>query len=333
VNIEAAAEPLLDVRGLRVDFTSPLGTVQAVRDVSYSMSRGEVMALVGESGSGKTASVMALMGLTPSESGRVAGSIRFRGQELMGLPDAAMRDVRGKGIAMVFQDPLSSLNPVLSVGRQIAEGLRRHMRLDRSSARARAIDMLTRVGIPAAATRFDAYPHEFSGGMRQRVMIAMGLACEPALLIADEPTTALDVTTQAQILELLRSLREEMQLSVLLITHNLGLAAGLADHLAVMYAGRIVEKGPVDEVLRNPQHPYTRGLVESVPRLDRPRLEELVPIHGSPPDLSADLPGCSFRPRCPLAVDRCGVDEPPLMSSGAGRLSACWVLAEGDGRR
>jgi oligopeptide/dipeptide ABC transporter ATP-binding protein len=271
------------------------------------------MGLVGESGSGKSVSALALIGLLPARTGRITGgSVVLDGQELVGLADDRLKRVRGSRIGMIFQDPLSSLNPVLTIGRQITESLETHTRRSASEARKHAIELLDLVGIPNPSRRVNEYPHQFSGGMRQRAMIAMALACEPALLIADEPTTALDVTIQAQILELLGQLRRELGMAVLLITHDLGVVAGFADRLAIMYAGRIVETGTTEDVLGQPRHPYTVGLLRSMPRLDRPRQVRLTPIDGSPPDLAGDLTGCAFRPRCAWHIPICAEIDPGL---------------------
>jgi len=305
--------PLLSVRDLHVEFSGRGTTVRAVRGLSYDIGAGETVGLVGESGSGKSVSALSLLGLLPKRVSRIpAGSALFEGEEILGLSDERLRSIRGARIAMIFQDPLSSLNPVLTIGRQISEAVETHRGLTNKQARERATELLELVGIPDAATRLDNYPHQFSGGMRQRAMIAMALSCEPSLLIADEPTTALDVTIQAQILELLRRLRSELHMAVLLITHDLGVVAGFADRLAVMYAGRLVELGPTETILSDPAHPYTVGLLRSLPRLDRPRQISLTPIEGSPPDLASDLRGCPFAPRCAWRLDRCTSDDPPL---------------------
>ena len=305
--------PLLSVNGLQVEFAGRGRVVRAVRGLSYDIGPGETIGLVGESGSGKSVSALSLLGLLPKRVGRVtAGSAVFQGQDLLHLPEDKLRKIRGARIAMIFQDPLSSLNPVLTIGRQITEAIETHRGVSSKEAKKRAIELLVLVGIPGAASRINDYPHQFSGGMRQRAMIAMALSCEPSLLIADEPTTALDVTIQAQILELLRRLRTELGMAVLLITHDLGVVAGFADRLAVMYAGRIVELGPTETILADPAHPYTVGLLRSLPRLDRPRQAALTPIEGSPPDLAAELHGCPFAPRCAWRLDRCWTDDPPL---------------------
>ncbi len=308
--------PLLAVDNLRVEFAARR-VVHAVRGLSYTIAPGETLGLVGESGSGKSVSALALLGLLPKRVGRItAGSVRFEGRELVGLPEDQLRHVRGARIGMIFQDPLSSLNPVLTVGRQITEGLETHRGLNHTAASKRAVELLDMVGIPAARRRVHDYPHQFSGGMRQRAMIAMALACEPTLLIADEPTTALDVTIRAQILDLLGRLRAELRMAVLLITHDLGVVAGFADRLAVMYAGRIVETGQTEDVLARPEHPYTVGLLQSLPRLDRPRQAELKPIGGAPPDLASQIVGCPFAPRCAWRLELCWSVDPEILPVG-----------------
>ena len=324
--------PLLTVNDLSVEF-SGRRIVRAVRGLSYRIGPGESLGLVGESGSGKSVSALAVLGLLPRRIGRVTGgSVVFEGRELVGLREDSLRRVRGERIAMIFQDPLSSLNPVLTIGRQITEALETHRGMGRSQARRRSVELLEMVGIPDARGRVDNYPHQFSGGMRQRAMIAMALACEPALLIADEPTTALDVTIQAQVLDLLARLRRELGMAILLITHDLGVVAGFTDRLAVMYAGRVVEAGTTQEVLADPGHPYTIGLLRSLPRLDRPRQLELTPIPGSPPDLASELSGCPFAPRCAWRLPECWSTDPGLSpvhgadngaAPGARHLAAC----------
>jgi len=305
-------EPLLKVEGLQVEFKGRTRSVRAVRGLSYEIRPGETLAIVGESGSGKSVSAMSLLGLLPARTARVSGSAVFEGRQLVGMSEADLSDLRGNRIAMIFQDPLSSLNPVLTVERQITEALETHTKLTGDQTKKRAVELLELVGIPDAARRVRDYPHQFSGGMRQRVMIAIALSCEPSLLVADEPTTALDVTIQAQILELLRRLREELGMAVLLITHDLGIVAGLADRIAVMYAGRLVETGPTEDTLAEPAHPYTAGLLRSLPRLDEPRQAQLTPIEGAPPDLSSALAGCPFAPRCAWRVPDCWTVPPPL---------------------
>jgi oligopeptide/dipeptide ABC transporter ATP-binding protein len=322
----ADTTPLLRVQNLRVDLTTRERTVHAVRGLDYELRRGEALGMVGESGSGKSVGALAVMGLLPPRVGRiVSGSIAFDGQDLARLSYQEWRRLRGRRLAMIFQDPLSSLNPVMTVGKQISEVLYRHLHLRGRAARERAIELLRLVGIPGAANRYGDYPHQFSGGMRQRVMIAMSVACEPLLLIADEPTTALDVTVQAQILDLFARLQTELGMAVLLISHDLGVVARFADRVAIVYAGRVVEAGNTRDVLANPLHPYTRGLLGSMPRLDQARNAELKPIVGSPPDLASDIRGCPFAPRCPIAFAPC-VDDPPLVGSRDGQSAACWAV-------
>jgi oligopeptide/dipeptide ABC transporter ATP-binding protein len=323
VTVAGGAEPLLSVRGLEVHFRGRHQVTHAVRGIDLDVSPGEVVGVVGESGSGKSASMLAVLGLLGAGAD-VSGSVRFEGQELIGLPPGRMRALRGRRIAMVFQDPMTSLNPVLTVGAQITEALGAHADVAKAVARRRAIELLELVSIPQADRRLRAYPHELSGGMRQRVMIAMAVANDPALLIADEPTTALDVTIQAQVLDVLATIRAEKDLAVVLITHDLGVVAGAADRVHVMYAGRVVERGDVVDIFHRPEHPYTRRLLACLPRLDR-RGDALVPIGGSPPSL-ADLPsGCAFRPRCPDAFDRCVVDDPALLP-GTATDAACHAV-------
>jgi len=318
---------LLEVRNLRTYFFTEEGVVRAVDGVSYEVQEGETVALVGESGSGKSVSALSIMRLIPQPPGRiVGGEILFEGRDLLKLPESEMRSIRGNRIAMVFQEPMTSLNPVLTIGRQLTETLELHLRLDHRSAWKRAVELLEMVGIPDAERRLHDYPHQFSGGMRQRVMIAMALSCNPRLLIADEPTTALDVTIQAQILELIKKLSTQLGTAVILITHNLGVVARYADRVNVMYAGRIVEQGTSRDIYKDPRHPYTLGLLASVPRLDEARKERLDPIEGMPPDLVNLPPGCYFRPRCRYAVQRCEEEYPPLQAVGGnGHRSACWV--------
>jgi oligopeptide transport system ATP-binding protein len=322
------ASAVLEVRGLQVEFRTRDGVVRAVNGVSYTVDRGEALAILGESGSGKSVSAQAVMGLIDSPPGFVtAGEIRYRGQDILRMPEEEQRELRGRKIAMVFQDALSALNPVFSVGDQIAEMYRVHEGMSRKDARTRAVEMMDRVNIPSAAARYGDYPHQFSGGMRQRIMIAMALALGPDVLIADEPTTALDVTVQAQIMDLLAELQRENHMALILITHDLGVVADVADRIAVMYAGRIVETGTVRELYRDPAHPYTEGLLRSIPRVDQ-KGKELTPIGGSPPNLLRIPPGCPFHPRCPYARDNCRVDEPPLRQVRPGRLAACHYAEE-----
>ncbi len=322
--------PLLEVKDLKTYFYTEDGIVRAVNGISYRLHEGEAMGLVGESGCGKSVSALSILRLIPSPPGKiVGGQVLFEGRDLLKLSDEEIRKVRGNQIAMVFQDPMTSLNPVLTIGRQISEALELHKGMDRSTARKRTIELLEMVGIPSARSRVDDYPHQFSGGMRQRVMIAMALSCEPKLLIADEPTTALDVTIQAQILDLIRQLRREMGMAVILITHDLGVVAGLCDQINVMYAGYIVESAPAEEVFRNPRHPYTLGLLRSIPRIDEPRKEKLIPIEGLPPDLIDMAPGCPFQPRCVYAVSRCHQENPTLRPVSEDHHTACWVDVTG----
>ncbi len=304
--------PLLSVRDLGVTFkVKRRRDVRAVDDISFDIEPGQTVGIVGESGCGKSVTSLAILGLLPPTA-HVSGSVTFEGRELLGLPDERMRDVRGRRIAMIFQDPMTSLNPVLTVGRQISEVLERHFDASEDQARAEAITLLDAVGIPSARRRYDDYPHQFSGGMRQRAMIAISLACKPELLIADEPTTALDVTIQAQILQLLRDLIEERGTALILITHDLGVVAGTCETVHVMYSGRIVESGGRRELFRNPRHPYTVGLLGSVPRLDGPRGEPLHPITGSPLDTIPWTSSCAFAPRCPNRIEQCTAERPDL---------------------
>ncbi|MFF2086474.1 ABC transporter ATP-binding protein [Nocardia sp. NPDC058176] len=319
--------PLLEVTDLRVSFPGEEGRVEAVRGVNYTVADGEVLAIVGESGSGKSVSSLAVIGLLP-EQARVHGSIRLRGRELLGLGDKQMSKLRGSSISMVFQDPLSALTPVYRVGDQIAEALLAHGSMSRKEAGERAIDLLELVGITDAAVRARSFPHEFSGGMRQRVVIAMAIANDPALIICDEPTTALDVTVQAQILDLLREARDITGAGVVMITHDMGIAATVANRVAVMYAGRIVETAPVTELFTAPRMPYTVGLLGSIPRMDGPARAPLIPIVGAPPAMHALPDGCSFAPRCPISIDDCAVAEPPLEKLGPGHSAACIRTAE-----
>jgi peptide/nickel transport system ATP-binding protein/oligopeptide transport system ATP-binding protein len=319
------------VRDLQVGFVSEGGRVQAVDGVSFDLAPGEVLAIVGESGSGKSVTAQTILGLTRSPNARIEGSVRLREQELLAAGDSELQEVRGERIAMVFQDPMTSFNPVYKLGDQIVEAIHAHRgKIGKSEAQQRAVELLASVGIPNAAERAGDYPHQFSGGMRQRAMIAMALALEPEVLIADEPTTALDVTVQAQILALLERLNRERGLATVLITHDLGVVAEIADRVLVMYAGRVVEQGTLDEIFYDPQHPYTWGLLGSLTRLDRPRPERLPQIAGAPPSL-LDLPqGCSFRPRCPHEFGRC-TELPDLdahLAEAPGHLDRCWLEPE-----
>jgi oligopeptide/dipeptide ABC transporter ATP-binding protein len=321
--------PLLEVRDLSVSFRTQDGTVHAVDNVSFTVNRGEVLGIVGESGSGKSVTAMTLMRLILDQNAVFSGEVLFDGRDLMQLSQHDMLQVRGTRIAMIFQDPMTSLNPVYRVGWQIEEQLRAHEDISAKQARSRTLELLGAVGIPNPQARVDDYPHQFSGGMRQRVMIAMGISCNPDVLIADEPTTALDVTIQAQILELIGNLQREFDSAVVLITHDLGVVAEVANRVAVMYAGRIVEYAEVGELFRRPQHPYTWGLLGSISRMDRPRQRRLAAITGQPPSLISLPAGCSFRPRCPHAFDRCRTERPDLAArSGAGHLDACFLPAD-----
>jgi oligopeptide/dipeptide ABC transporter ATP-binding protein len=320
---------LLEVRNLRTQFAISGGVVRAVDGVSWDVRAGETVALVGESGCGKSVSALSVMRLVAAPAGRiVAGQILFKGRDLLELSDEEMRKVRGAAIAMIFQEPMTSLNPVLTVGRQLTEPTEIHLGMTPTQSRARAVELLGMVGISDPERRLSQYPHQFSGGMRQRMMIAMSLACNPALILADEPTTALDVTIQAQILELMKGLSRKLGVAMVMITHNLGVVARYADRVNVMYAGRIVERGTAREIYANPRHPYTLGLLRSVPRLDEPRKAKLLPIQGQPPDLSRLPPGCAFQPRCQYAVERCLHEVPPLEAIAPAHVSACWVAAE-----
>jgi len=316
-------EPLLDIHDLSVSFRTENGLVRAVDRLSLSISVGEVVGVVGESGSGKTVSMMAVMRLIRDPNAVVEGKVLLRGQDLMKLSQREMRAVRGGEIAMIFQDPMTALTPVYTVGWQITEQLRAHERLSRRQARARTIELLAEVGISNPSRRIDDYPHEFSGGMRQRVMIAMALSCNPSLLIADEPTTALDVTIQAQILELMKRLQRDYGSSILLITHDMGVVSDLAERVTVMYAGSVVEEGPKSAVFHDPQHPYTWGLIGSIPRVGRPRVRRLAAIPGAPPSLLAPPEGCRFAPRCRHRFDKCAVRPELLERVAPGRADAC----------
>ncbi len=318
--------PLLEVRSLSTQFLTSAGVVRAVDNVSWDVGEGETVALVGESGCGKSVSALSIMRLVQEPAGRiVSGQVLFKGRDLLTLSEEQMRHVRGREIAMVFQEPMTSLNPVLTIGRQLTEGLEIHLGMSPADARRRAVELLTMVGIPDPERRLPQYPHQFSGGMRQRMMIAMALACEPSLVLADEPTTALDVTIQAQILELMKELSQRLGVAMLIITHNLGVVARYADRVNVMYAGRIIERGSAREIYAHPRHPYTLGLLRSVPRLDEPRRERLAPIEGQPPDLTRLPAGCAFAPRCSFRVDRCVTEAPALrVVNGAGHVAACW---------
>ena len=301
------------------------GVVKAVDGVSYDLEEGETLGLVGESGCGKSVSALSVMRLIPNPPGQiVGGEILLDGEDILKIDMDDMREIRGAKIAMVFQEPMTSLNPVLTVERQLTETLQLHMGMNKQQAQEEGVNLLTRVGIPDPESRIKQYPHQFSGGMRQRVMIAMALSCNPRLIIADEPTTALDVTIQAQILDLMKSLTSEFGVALIVITHNLGVVARYADRVNIMYAGKVIERGNAREIYSNPRHPYTVGLLRSVPRLDLPRRAKLDPIEGQPPDLINLPQGCSFRERCRWAIEKCATDSPELMESSEGHLSACW---------
>jgi peptide/nickel transport system ATP-binding protein len=323
----ATGERLLKVEDLAVSFATEEGIVQAVDGVSFELRAGEVLAVVGESGSGKSVTAMTLMGLTRSPNASFTGTAHYKDAELIGASEDELRRVRGAEIAMIFQDPMTSLNPVLEIGDQIMEQIQEHQALPDTQARERTIELLERVGIPRARDRISSYPFEFSGGMRQRVMIALALSCDPSILIADEPTTALDVTIQAQILQRIRDLREETGTAVILVTHDLGVVADIADRIAVMYAGRIIEEGSLDQIFYDPQHPYTWGLLGSITRVDKPRPERLPAIKGLPPSLAHRPQGCHFRPRCPHEFAKC-TEIPPLESrveGQPGHRDRCWI--------
>jgi oligopeptide transport system ATP-binding protein len=325
---------LLEVKGLETRFFTQDGIVKAVNGISYHLDEGETLAIVGESGCGKSVGVLSLLRLIPQPPGKVTGGeVLFQGKDLLKMTDEEIRQVRGNRIAMIFQDPMTSLNPVLTIGFQVSEALRLHMGMDRAAATKRTVELLELVGIPQAANRVDDYPHQFSGGMRQRVMIAMGLSCNPQVLIADEPTTALDVTIQAQITDLVKRLRDEIGMAIIWITHDLGVVAGLADRVIVMYAGFIVEEAPVRDLYAHPSHPYTLGLLGSLPRLDATRADKLTSIEGLPPDL-IDLPkGCPFYARCNFRIERCATANPALAPVAPGHRIACWVdVNTGKGR-
>lgn len=319
-------EVLLKVEGLKTLFHQDGRTITAVDGVSFDVRKGETLAIVGESGSGKSVTAMSILRLIPSPPGEIAeGEILFNGKDILAMNDEEIRQMRGSDIAMIFQEPMTSMNPVLTVGRQLSEPMEVHKEGSRKTLRARCAELLRKVRIPDPESRLDAYPHQLSGGMRQRAMIAMGLACNPKLIIADEPTTALDVTVQAQILELLKDLTREHNSSMILITHDLGVVARYADRINVMYAGRVIEQGTARDIFKDPRHPYTLGLMASIPRLDQKKGGRLIPIHGQPPDLSNLPSGCPFHPRCPYAEDRCREERPPLMRVSDEHAMACWI--------
>lgn len=319
---------LLELRDLQTHFFTSRGTVKAVGGVSYDIEEGETLAVVGESGCGKSATALSIMRLVPPPGKTVGGEILFEGADLLEKDDKEMQRIRGKDIAMIFQEPMTSLNPVLSIGRQITEAMEVHLGTSPKAARARAIELLELVQISEPEQRLKQYPHQFSGGMRQRVMLAMALACSPKLILADEPTAALDVTVQAQILAMMKQLSRQFGAAMILITYNLGVVARYADRVAVMYAGKVVEYGPAEEIFGDPRHPYTMGLMRSVPRIDRVRPERLNSIAGQPPDLASLASGCSFRARCSYALDKYATEEPSLFPLGPRHASACWVAEE-----
>ncbi|MDH4615938.1 ABC transporter ATP-binding protein [Brevibacillus sp. AY1] len=319
-------ERILDVKDLHVSFHTYAGEVKAVRGVNFHVNRGEAVAIVGESGCGKSVTAQSLMKLIPMPPGEIKkGEILFNGENLVSKSNKQMEAIRGKEIGMIFQDPMTSLNPTMTIGNQITEGLIKHQNMSRTDARKRAIELLTIVGIPQPEKRVEQYPHEFSGGMRQRAMIAIALACSPKLLIADEPTTALDVTIQAQILDLMKDLQKKLGTSIILITHDLGVVAEMCDRVIVMYAGKVIETGTVDDIFYNPQHPYTKGLLRSVPRLDLNRDEPLTPIFGTPPDLLRPPTGCGFTARCESAMRVCQEMDPELVEVSGSQRAACWL--------
>jgi oligopeptide transport system ATP-binding protein len=322
-------ENILEVRDLKVSFQTYAGEVQAVRGVSFELKKGEALAIVGESGCGKSVTSQTIMRLIPSPPSFIKnGSILFEGKDLLKLSEKDMQAIRGSEIGMIFQDPMTSLNPTMTVGKQIAEGLVKHQGLSTGEAELRAIELLKLVGIPTPEIRVKQYPHQFSGGMRQRVMIAIALACNPKVLIADEPTTALDVTIQAQIIDLMKELQEKTGSSIILITHDLGVVAEVAQRVVVMYAGKVVEQGSLNDIFYNPQHPYTWGLLRSVPRLDAGENTELIPIEGTPPDLFAPPKGCAFCARCPYAMEVCLEEDPEHQAVREGHTAACWLMHE-----
>lgn len=323
---------LLEINNLTTHFYTEQGVVKAVDGISFDVEPGETLALVGESGCGKSVTALSILRLIPDPPGKIKnGEIIYRDTDLLLLNDTEMRAIRGKEISIIFQEPMTSLNPVLTIERQLTEGMMLHLRMTKKTARLRAIELLETVGMPDPATRLKQYPHQFSGGMRQRVMIAMALSCNPRIIIADEPTTALDVTIQAQILDMVKDLTQQLGISLILITHNLGIVARYADRINIMYSGKIVEQSIASELYKDPRHPYTIGLLKSVPRLDQPKTEKLYPIEGQPPDL-INLPhGCYFEPRCPNAIEDCSANFPPFLAINSDHKSACWIAGQLNG--
>lgn len=322
---EEIKNPLLQVKDLEVSFFTNAGEVKAVRKISYDLKFGEVIGIVGESGSGKSVSSYALMGIIPEPGKVIGGDIIFDGEKILKKTEGDLQKIRGKDVGMIFQDPMTSLNPVFTVGHQIEESLKRHTELNKTQRTERIVELLKLVGINQPEKRVKQYPHELSGGMRQRIMIAMSLACNPKLLIADEPTTALDVTIQAQIIELLKELKEKINMSIIFITHDLGVVADICDKIAVMYAGTVVERGSVEEIFYKPQHPYTKGLLKSIPRVDSDEHERLIPIEGNPVDLIFPPAGCAFAPRCECCMKICLENVPPVYMENEGHESVCWL--------
>lgn len=320
---------LLEIKDLKISFFTPAGEVKAVGGISYDLNYGEVMGIVGESGSGKSVEAYSIMGLLQSPGKVVGGSINFDGEDVLAKTEKEMQDFRGNSVSMIFQNPMTCLNPVYTIGNQLIEAVRVHKKISKSEAKAKAVEMLKLVGINNPERRMDQYPHEFSGGMRQRVMIAMGLICDPKMLIADEPTTALDVTIQAQIIELMKGIQQKTEMAIIFITHNLGVVAEICDRVSVMYAGKIVEQGSVEDIFYQPKHPYTLGLLRSMPRVDAEEYERLIPIEGTPVDMLNPPSGCPFGPRCEYCMKICLRVEPPNIDLGNGHRAACWLLSEG----
>lgn len=327
-NMDNKNRKLLEVKDLRVSFFTPVGEVKAVGGISYDLNYGEVMGIVGESGSGKSVEAYAIMGLLQSPGKVVGGSITFDGEDVLAKSEKEMQAFRGNQVSMIFQNPMTCLNPVYTIGDQLIEAIRCHKKISKAEAREKSIEMLKLVGINNPERRMNQYPHEFSGGMRQRVMIAMGLICDPKMLIADEPTTALDVTIQAQIIELMKDIQQKTQMAIIFITHNLGVVAEICDRVTVMYAGKIVEQGNVEDIFYRPHHPYTMGLLRSMPRLDEEEYERLIPIEGTPVDMLNPPAGCPFGPRCEHCMKICLRREPPQIDLGDGHTAACWLLAD-----